>query len=63
VSGPPEALRELSRRVAVRLIGSVGGEELTIELTDGSAGTTASLSLSLAELSSAHAEGLAEYFA
>jgi hypothetical protein len=61
VSGPPEALRELSGRVSVRVIGTVGGEQLTIDLADGAPGT--SFSLALAELSSAHSEGLAEYFA
>jgi phosphoribosylformylglycinamidine synthase subunit PurL len=60
VSGPPEALRELSGGVAVRVIGTVGGEELTIGLA-GSARTN--VSLALAELSSAYSEGLAEYFA
>jgi phosphoribosylformylglycinamidine synthase subunit PurL len=61
VSGSPGALHELSRRVSVRVIGTVGGEELTIELADRSAG--ASVSIALAELSSVHSEGLAEYFA
>jgi phosphoribosylformylglycinamidine synthase II len=61
VSGPPDALRELSHRVSVQFIGTVAGEELRIELAGGAAGTT--VSLSLAELSSAHSEGLAEYFA
>jgi phosphoribosylformylglycinamidine synthase II len=61
VSASPDALRELSTRVAVRLIGAVGGEELTIELADGVARST--VSLTLAELSGAHSEGLAEYFA
>jgi phosphoribosylformylglycinamidine synthase len=61
VSGSPDALHELSRRVALRVIGTVGGEELTIELADRAAG--ASVSIALAELSSVHSEGLAEYFA
>ncbi|HEV2923421.1 MAG TPA: phosphoribosylformylglycinamidine synthase subunit PurL [Solirubrobacteraceae bacterium] len=61
VSGSPDSLRELSRRVAVRVLGTVGGEELTIEPAAGGEGTT--LSLALAELSSVHSEGLAEYFA
>jgi phosphoribosylformylglycinamidine synthase subunit PurL len=61
VSGPPQVLRELSGRVSARVIGTVGGEELTIELADGAAGTT--VSLALAELSGVHSEGLAEYFA
>jgi phosphoribosylformylglycinamidine synthase len=61
VSGSRDALRELSRQVAVRVIGTVGGEELTIELDEGAGGAT--VSLALAELSSVHSEGLAEYFA
>jgi phosphoribosylformylglycinamidine synthase len=61
VSGSPAGLGELSGRVALRVIGSVGGQELAIELAGGAAGTT--ISLALAELSSAHSEGLAEYLA
>ncbi len=61
VSGAPQDLRALSERVPVQLIGMTGGDQLTIELADGLARTT--LSVTLAELSAAHSEGLADLFA
>jgi phosphoribosylformylglycinamidine synthase II len=61
VSGAPQAMRALSERVPVRRLGTVGGEELRIEPADGTA--PGALALTLAELSKAYSEGLAEYFA
>ena len=61
VSGTPQAIRALAERVPVRSLGSVGGEELRIASAGGTA--PAVLALTLAELSNAYSEGLAEYFA
>src|SRR5262249_44221635 len=48
VSGAGEALRELGARAPTRLIGTVGGEALTIAIAD------ATVSATLAELTRAH---------
>jgi phosphoribosylformylglycinamidine synthase II len=61
VSGAQEAIAALSERVPLQRLGSVGGEALSIELSDGRASAT--LALALAELSSAYSEGLAAFFA
>ncbi|MEA2200412.1 MAG: phosphoribosylformylglycinamidine synthase subunit PurL [Solirubrobacteraceae bacterium] len=61
VSGSQEAIAALSERVPVQRLGAVGGEALSIELSDGTA--TASLALTLAELSSAHSDDFAAFFA
>jgi hypothetical protein len=61
VSGPARSIAELAAHAPVRSIGIVGGEELTIALADAAAQST--LAVSLADLSRAHSEGLAEYFA
>ena len=61
VSGAPEAIRSLSGRVSTRRIGTTGGAELRIELAGG--GERTALALTLPELSAAHADGLAAYFA
>jgi phosphoribosylformylglycinamidine synthase len=67
VSGTTEAIAELSARVRVQSIGAVGGGELRIELEaagDGRQdGERPTLAIALEELSRAHSEGLAEYFA
>jgi phosphoribosylformylglycinamidine synthase II len=49
VSGPDGALRELAERTSLRLVGTVGGDALRIDLGDGS------LSATLEELNDAHA--------
>jgi phosphoribosylformylglycinamidine synthase II len=61
VSGPAGAIEALSGRARVRVLGTVGGEELTIELTDGAGRRT--VTLALADLSSSYSKGLADYFA
>jgi phosphoribosylformylglycinamidine synthase subunit PurL len=61
VSGAPPAIRALAERVPVRTLGTVGGEELRIELAGGTA--PAVLALTLAELSNVYSGGLAAYFA
>jgi phosphoribosylformylglycinamidine synthase len=61
VSGPEQALRALAQHATVSPIGAVGGETLAIDVA-GEAGEI-SLQATLEELSSAHSEGLAEYFA
>jgi phosphoribosylformylglycinamidine synthase len=61
VSGAPDALGALSALLPVRRLGTVGGEGLVIEIVDG-AGRT-SLQLTLADLSAAYSEGLADFFA
>jgi hypothetical protein len=48
VSGEEAALRELADEVSLRLIGSVGGDILAIELADER------LTVSIAELAEAH---------
>jgi phosphoribosylformylglycinamidine synthase len=64
LSGPEAGLRALSKhpdghgRVAVALIGTVGGETLAIELEGG-----AGLEVGLGRLGEAHGRGLEEYFA
>jgi len=57
LSGPEAGLRALGERVALRLIGTVGGDALRVELDGGG------LELGLEELAAAHAGGLEEYFA
>jgi phosphoribosylformylglycinamidine synthase II len=59
VSGEAEGLRELGKGAAVRMIGTVGGEELRI--LDAGAGGGAAITLTLSELAGAHA-GLAQLF-
>jgi phosphoribosylformylglycinamidine synthase II len=61
VSGPHAAIAALSERVTTLPLGETGGETLSIEVS-GTGGRTA-LALPLGELSAAHAEGLAAYFA
>jgi phosphoribosylformylglycinamidine synthase len=58
VSGSVEALRELGARVPVRLLGTVGGDALTITRNPSSA---PALEISVGELAEAH-DGLAEMF-
>jgi phosphoribosylformylglycinamidine synthase len=60
VSGSEQALSALGERVPVSPIGTVGGDTLAIELA-GEAGAV-SLEASLEELSSAHSQGLKEFF-
>ncbi|HWX95706.1 MAG TPA: phosphoribosylformylglycinamidine synthase subunit PurL [Solirubrobacteraceae bacterium] len=60
VSGSEQALRALAERTAVSPIGAVGGEALAIELA-GEAGAV-SLQATLEELSTAHSQGLKEFF-
>jgi phosphoribosylformylglycinamidine synthase len=57
VSGSSQALTALAEQAAVAPIGTVGGRELTIEIT-GEIGLQAGLD----ELSSAHSQGLMEFF-
>jgi phosphoribosylformylglycinamidine synthase len=61
VSGAPEAIEAMCAQGGARGIGTVGGEELTIDVAGG--GAREALSLPLEALSSAYSEGLAEYFA
>jgi phosphoribosylformylglycinamidine synthase II len=61
VSGAPQAIEALSAHVPVQRLGTVGGERLTVELAEGT--PPATLALTLADLSKAYSEGLAEYFA
>jgi hypothetical protein len=61
VSGAPEEIEALCARTGARRIGTVGGEELTIELSGGP--RPDALSVPLEELSSAYTEGLADFFA
>ena len=56
-----EAIAALSERVPVQRLGTVEGEALSIELSDGTA--SASLALTLAELSSANSDDFAAFFA
>jgi phosphoribosylformylglycinamidine (FGAM) synthase-like enzyme len=58
LSGPEADLQALGERTAVKLIGSVGGQSLSIRLEDGQG-----LELPLGELQAAHGGGLEEYFA
>jgi phosphoribosylformylglycinamidine synthase len=58
VSGEQDALRALARHTPVRIVGSVGGETLSIELD----AEDEALELTLAELAAAHG-ALAELFA
>jgi phosphoribosylformylglycinamidine synthase II len=60
LSGAADALQALGERVPVSVIGSVGGEALTLELREGLA--TDRVTVPLAELSSAHSQGLARCF-
>jgi phosphoribosylformylglycinamidine (FGAM) synthase-like enzyme len=55
VSGPAEALGELEKGTAVRRLGTVGGDSLSIVLGDST------IAISLSELGGAHA-ALAELF-
>ncbi|HEV7586053.1 MAG TPA: phosphoribosylformylglycinamidine synthase subunit PurL [Solirubrobacteraceae bacterium] len=57
VSGSEQALAALAERTPVAPIGSVGGTELTIEVPG-----EAALRAGLEELSSAHSQGLKEFF-
>ena len=61
VSGPAEALQELGGEVPVVPIGTVGGEELSIERGAALPGEPV-LALTLAELAAAHSRGLVELF-
>jgi len=58
LSGPEAGLRALGERTALQLIGTVGGESLTIELEGAEL-----LEVGLGELGEAHGRGLEEYFA
>jgi len=60
VSGAAEALRELSERAPLRIIGRVGEDVLNI--VEAGAGAGAMLTLTLTELEDAHAM-LGELFA
>jgi phosphoribosylformylglycinamidine synthase len=64
VSGDRDGLRRLGEGVPLRLIGTVGGDELRIEIAPSSdaAPASAAISVALAELAAAHA-GLQELFA
>jgi hypothetical protein len=61
LSGAAQAIEAICAGGDARRIGTVGGDALSIEAAGG-AGPDA-ISLSLEELSSAHTEGLAEFFA
>ncbi len=67
VSGHRDALRELGKGAPVTAIGTVGGEELRIEIAAGAdrespkAGEAAAIAVSLSELAAAHSS-LAELF-
>ncbi|HEY4428133.1 MAG TPA: phosphoribosylformylglycinamidine synthase subunit PurL [Solirubrobacteraceae bacterium] len=61
VSGAPEEIEALCARTGARRIGTVGGDELTIELSGGP--RPEALSVPLEALSSAYTEGLADFFA
>ena len=58
ISGSEGTLRALGAHVPVRLIGTVGGEELSIEV-----GGERAVEIAVEALALAHAGGLAEYFA
>jgi phosphoribosylformylglycinamidine synthase subunit PurL len=57
VSGSPRALEALAERLAVSVIGTVGGEALSIELPQAVV-----VAITLEELAQAHSGGLLEYF-
>jgi phosphoribosylformylglycinamidine synthase len=60
VSGPAAALEQLAERVPVCPLGTVGGQQLAIELADGS--DTGGVTVALAQLDAAHSQGLVEFF-
>jgi hypothetical protein len=57
LSGPRESLEALGSRLPVRLIGSVGGERLSISVDGESA-----LDAAVPELAGAHEHGLRPFF-
>jgi phosphoribosylformylglycinamidine synthase len=60
VSGAAPALQALGERAPVLVIGTVGGEALTLELREGL--QTDRVTVPLSELASAHSHGLARFF-
>jgi phosphoribosylformylglycinamidine synthase subunit PurL len=60
VSGPAAALAQLAERVPVCPLGTVGGQELAIELAEGS--DAGGVAVALAQLAAAHSQGLVEFF-
>ncbi len=63
LSGSEQALSELGRRLAVVVMGTVGGDRLSVVTPGGDPeGERIALSLGLGELSEAHRGGLAECF-
>jgi phosphoribosylformylglycinamidine synthase len=61
LSGSRQEIDALSERAPVQRIGTVGGESLALEVSDGRSSET--LELTLAELSNVHSEGLTAFFA